>query len=86
MRGTQTSADKQKHQNHVNVYKKIKTSWCGLKWQFGGQHMNKVEKKIKRKKWAEKKTDNVKKKRQLLEDILSLTHYQEAIHEYTTNN
>ncbi len=44
--------------------------------------MNKVEKKIKRKKWAEKKTDNVKKKRQLLEDILSLTHYQEAIHEY----
>lgn len=44
--------------------------------------MNKLEKKIKRKKWAEKKTDKIRVKKNLLKEIVILEHYKEAIYEY----
>jgi|LSQX01.1.fsa_nt_gb hypothetical protein len=42
--------------------------------------MNKLEKKIKRKKWAEKKTDNIRLKKNLLKEIVILEHYKEALY------
>lgn len=46
--------------------------------------MNKIQKKIKRKKWAEKKTDNYNLKKQLLKEIVILEHYKEATYELQT--
>ena len=43
--------------------------------------MNKLEKKIKRKKWAEKKTDKIRLKKNLLKEIVILEHYKEATYE-----
>lgn len=48
--------------------------------------MNKLEKKIKRKKWAEKKTDNIRLKKNLLKEIVILEHYKEAQYELQRTN
>ena len=46
--------------------------------------MNKLEKKIKRKKWQEKKTDNIKLKKMLLKEIVVLQMQQEATYDRET--
>lgn len=43
--------------------------------------MNKLQKEIKRKQWQEKKTDNYKKKKALLKEIIVIKHQLEAVHE-----
>ena len=40
--------------------------------------MNKVQKQIKRKQWEQKTTDNIRKKKQLLEEIACLKEFKEA--------